>query len=126
MDPEKVRHYRERLEKRAASLTRSVHAGLRASDEPLVGTDIGDAGDEANRLNARDDATRRTQADAEHLMEVDEARVRLTRGVYGICEDCDEPIDPDRLELIPEARRCVSCQEKHEHEREAQHPSGQI
>jgi len=30
-------------------------------------------------------------------------------GAYGICERCGEPIDPARLEAVPEATLCVSC-----------------
>ena len=31
---------------------------------------------------------------------------------YGICETCDEPIPPRRLELMPWVSLCVRCQEK--------------
>jgi DnaK suppressor protein len=30
-------------------------------------------------------------------------------GMYGICERCGEPIDPARLEAVPEATLCVKC-----------------
>jgi len=30
-------------------------------------------------------------------------------GAYGVCERCGEPIDPARLEVVPEATLCVSC-----------------
>jgi ssDNA-binding Zn-finger/Zn-ribbon topoisomerase 1 len=28
-----------------------------------------------------------------------------------VCEICRQPIDPDRLEMFPAARRCVRCQD---------------
>lgn len=31
-----------------------------------------------------------------------------------ICLDCDEPIDPRRVERFPEAARCIGCQEIYE------------
>lgn len=31
-----------------------------------------------------------------------------------ICEICRKPIDPERLEYLPEARRCIECQHKSE------------
>ena len=34
--------------------------------------------------------------------------------IYGICEDCQEPISPARLHALPFARRCVVCQEQFE------------
>lgn len=40
------------------------------------------------------------------------ARVRI--GTYGICEDCGEMIDTDRLMAYPEATLCAKCQAKRE------------
>ncbi len=33
---------------------------------------------------------------------------------FGMCEDCEEPIDPRRLAVIPYANRCAACQAKSE------------
>ncbi|WP_447978274.1 TraR/DksA family transcriptional regulator [Candidatus Nitrospira bockiana] len=46
--------------------------------------------------------------------QLDEALRRLDEGTYGICEDCGEPISPERLKAIPFARRCIECQRKAE------------
>ncbi len=35
-------------------------------------------------------------------------------GVYGICADCELPISEKRLQLYPDATRCLSCQEAFE------------
>lgn len=35
-------------------------------------------------------------------------------GKYGICEDCGNMIDTDRLVVYPEATLCASCQSKRE------------
>ncbi len=43
-------------------------------------------------------------AQAEH------ARERLASGGYGTCEDCSQQIAPERLQALPDATRCVSCQ----------------
>jgi DnaK suppressor protein len=39
---------------------------------------------------------------------------RLDEGTYGRCVDCGQEIPPARLEVRPEAARCVADQEKHE------------
>lgn len=41
-----------------------------------------------------------------------EALERLRRGVYGVCEECDEPIPPARLKAMPEVTTCVRCQDR--------------
>jgi RNA polymerase-binding transcription factor DksA len=41
---------------------------------------------------------------------LDEALERVERGTYGVCLGCQEPIPPGRLERLPEAAYCASCQ----------------
>ena len=43
------------------------------------------------------------------LIELMEARERLTTDSYGICERCGNSIPFERLEVRPSARFCVSC-----------------
>ena len=38
------------------------------------------------------------------------ARDRQAQGAYGVCEDCGGKIGDERLEALPEATRCVTCQ----------------
>jgi DnaK suppressor protein len=38
---------------------------------------------------------------------------RLYQGDYGLCEACGEPIDPDRLEILPHTTLCVQCAQTH-------------
>ncbi|MBI2099314.1 TraR/DksA C4-type zinc finger protein [Candidatus Uhrbacteria bacterium] len=42
------------------------------------------------------------------------AILRIKDGGYGICADCGEDIALARLELRPEAERCVDCQKEAE------------
>lgn len=43
------------------------------------------------------------------LESIDNALRQAQNGRYGICERCGEPIDPARLEVVPEATLCVRC-----------------
>src|SRR5262245_35868367 len=43
------------------------------------------------------------------LGQVEAALERIANGSYGICENCDEPIDPERLDALPYATTCLSC-----------------
>jgi len=38
-------------------------------------------------------------------------RARET-GTYGICQECGQPIPPERLQARPEATQCVACQRR--------------
>ena len=46
------------------------------------------------------------------LSEVDRALDRIADGTYGRCERCGGEIAPARLEALPYARLCISCQQK--------------
>ena len=48
--------------------------------------------------------------DLEELRALDAALLRVADGSYGVCEVCDKPIDPKRLEITPHALRCIDCQ----------------
>lgn len=50
------------------------------------------------------------------LEEIDAALRAAAQGKYGICERCGNPIPPERLEIFPEARLCVSCKNELEKE----------
>ena len=48
------------------------------------------------------------------LQQVQSAYRRLEAGTYGVCEDCHRPILPERLEALPWATLCVTCQGRRE------------
>ena len=42
--------------------------------------------------------------------QAERARDRKAHGAYGICEDCGRQIGEERLEALPDATRCITCQ----------------
>lgn len=48
------------------------------------------------------------------LGETDAALVRLEDGTYGTCTNCGRPIDPERLEALPQASLCIDCKRQQE------------
>lgn len=49
---------------------------------------------------------------AERLAEVEHALRKFEEGTYGLCDSCGQPIDPARLEVLPQASLCMDCKEK--------------
>jgi DnaK suppressor protein len=43
------------------------------------------------------------------LESIEYALRQAQAGMYGICESCEKPINPARLEIVPEATLCVAC-----------------
>lgn len=46
----------------------------------------------------------------QHLNETEAALARVDDGSYGLCRCCGDPITPERLEVLPAARYCATCQ----------------
>jgi DnaK suppressor protein len=48
------------------------------------------------------------------LHDIDESLRKIKEGTYGICEECGEEISGKRLQVMPTASLCISCQENKE------------
>ena len=46
----------------------------------------------------------------DRLHNINTALASMEKGLYGTCERCGEPIEPERLEFKPDATLCVNCQ----------------
>ncbi len=44
------------------------------------------------------------------LKDIETALKLIEKGEYGICTRCGKPIEPERLEIKPDATLCVECQ----------------
>lgn len=53
-------------------------------------------------------------AEGRALLDINEALRRLYNGEYGNCEVCGSPISTARLEVVPQARKCISCKQEEE------------
>jgi len=51
---------------------------------------------------------------AQRAHEIRAALDRLEARTFGVCEDCASPIGAKRLNVVPWATRCVSCQKQAE------------
>ena len=84
-------------------------AGRERELTELEGAGSDDA-DQASGLFEKELAAMLGQSVRAHLMDIDAALSRIDTGTYGNCEACGQPINPERLEALPRARRCVDCQ----------------
>ncbi len=53
------------------------------------------------------------------LAAVEEALHKFDIGKYGICDNCGQRIDPERLEALPYTTLCLRCKTKQEKEAQA-------
>src|SRR3954466_5413067 len=107
---------RARLQERLVELDRSA-AALVAED---AGTDVdlshvhqhpGDQGTEVADFEREPAVIEAAQSDR---AEIEAALERIEAGTYGRCIDCGKEIPEGRLEIKPEAARCLEDQAKFE------------
>ncbi len=70
--------------------------------------------DTASELSDNDREIALLEANDARKAEIEAALARLDDGTYGRCVDCGKQIPPARLEVRPEAARCVEDQERFE------------
>lgn len=60
------------------------------------------------------------------LKDIEAALRSIEKGRYGICDRCGNAIEPERLEIKPDATLCVSCQQEVERLTRRNRPTRQI
>jgi len=48
----------------------------------------------------------------QHLTEIDQALEQLDTGIYGRCERCGNPIEPERLAVLSHTTLCSKCAQR--------------
>lgn len=49
-----------------------------------------------------------------HLAKLDLALRKIDDGTFGVCSECEEPINKKRLDARPETQLCIRCKEDQE------------
>ena len=96
-------------QKRLAEELEQLQASASSSDERREGSPFGKREEEATEaleLEKRLVLERRIK---EQIVGVEHALHKYEEGTYGLCDSCGQPIDPERLEAIPEASLCIQC-----------------
>ena len=80
---------------------------VRSGDPIHLRSELADMGQEAA---VQDMSLSRIASEEDEIYLIDEALRKIEEGAYGLCEECDKPINPERLEALPHARLCIECQ----------------
>jgi DnaK suppressor protein len=103
-----IAHHQEQLQAKRATLLAQI-AELRGGTISRVEA----AAQHLEELQDRDaQATTERENELHDLALIDAALARIQAGTYGECTDCGVDILEARLNVAPEAPRCINCQEK--------------
>lgn len=110
---------RKRVERELAEVRRAAEAlknAQRAQELEGLGdnTPLSEEIDSALAGEQRELASDRLQRLLDRAAALDDALHRIDRGDYGTCIACGGRISRERLEALPEAARCVRCEESDE------------
>lgn len=86
-----------------------LKAVTRPADERREGSPFGKREEEATESLELERRLAMEKQIKEQLVDVENALQKFEQGKYGLCEDCGQPIDPARLEALPQARLCLNC-----------------
>lgn len=113
---DQTRHLSEVMQQRREELLGEIRDVLSPTGEHPFGelAEVADIGDQsiADLLIDVDNAM--VHRDVEEIRDIDAAFQRMDEGRYGICVDCGQAVDYERLSAFPTAKRCVPCQAQHE------------
>jgi len=106
---------RSRLEierKRLTEELEQLKTSSRPTDERREGSPFGKREEEATESFELEKRLALEKRAREQLAGVEHALSKFDEGTYGLCDICGQPIDPARLEALPQASLCLSCKEK--------------
>ena len=113
MDQKKIKVFQERLQQKKQEIletfTKNKNYGMEADGEPSQ-----DIADKAANSYTKEFLFSLSNSERLLLQQVDDALSRIESRRYGVCASCEDNLNLKRLQAVPWATLCISCQEKQE------------
>src|SRR3984893_6699543 len=113
MDKKRLEYFKKKLATRREELMKTIartqEEGRTADDDQTV-----DLADKAANSYTKEFLFGLTHTDRPILTLIDAALKRIQVDEYGVCTNCQDEMQQKRLEAVPWAKHCISCQEKME------------
>jgi RNA polymerase-binding protein DksA len=117
LSEQQIRALKQRLEKRFYELREEIRQELLASEQATyieLAGQVHDTGDAAVATLLEDVELASVDRHVDEIRAIDAALMRIAKGRYGYCIDCEQAIEAARLESYPTALRCHDCQARWE------------
>ena len=111
---------RERLNEELEQLQASVPT----SEERREGSPFGKREEEATEALELEKRLAMEKRIRQELAGIEHALKKFEEGTYGLCDSCGQPIDPARLEALPQASLCLNCKAQQAKNAKGKPPSG--
>jgi DnaK suppressor protein len=113
MDRRRLKGFRQKLLEKKQAIVETYNKNKeygKAADEQGAQ----DIADKASSSYTKEFLFSLSNSERETINLVEEALARVETPGFGVCASCEGDVERKRLEAVPWARHCISCQEKHE------------
>jgi len=104
-----LRSHLEGEQKRLSEELEQLKGSVRPAEERREGSPFGKREEEAAESFELEKRLVLERQIRDQLAEVEHALGKFEQGTYGLCDGCGQPIDPARLEALPQASLCLDC-----------------
>jgi len=111
-DTKKARAYLEAEQKRLVYELEQLQANVSSQEERREGSPFGKREEEATEALELEKRLALENRIRQELAKIERALEKIDKGTYGLCDSCGKPIDPARLEALPQATLCMACKEQ--------------
>ena len=113
MEHKRIRLFKDKLLQKKKEIL-EAYSKNKAYGMEADGEGAQDIADKASNSYAKEFLFSLSNTERETLQLVDEALERIDEKDFGYCASCEGEMEKKRLEAIPWAKHCLSCQEKQE------------
>jgi DnaK suppressor protein len=103
-------YFKEILESRKEQIIKNI-SGVNDELNQLNSLELNDEGDHASMNNNSMVESAIVSQQKKELQEIQVTLGKISKGDYGICEMCEDPIGFQRLKVKPHAIYCIDCRE---------------
>lgn len=120
LSEKQLQGFDQRLKKRRDELREIIRdelASTQREDYTELAGMVHDVGDESFAELLRGVNLTNRARELEEMQDIEASIERIKNGTYGTCVECNDAIAVERLDAYPTAKRCITCQSRHENRR---------
>ena len=110
--------------KRLAGELEQLKTNMPSPEERREGSPFGKREEEATETLELEKRLTMENRIRQELAKIEHALQKFEEGTYGLCDNCGQPLPPERLEALPQASLCMTCKEQQAKNAKIKPPSG--
>jgi DnaK suppressor protein len=114
----------ESEQKRLTDELEQLQTNASSADERREGSPFGKREEEATETLELEKRLVLENRIRQELAGIEHALQKFEEGTYGKCDSCGQPIDPARLEALPQASLCLNCKAQQAKNAKVKPPTG--